>query len=447
MKITLISPYPDITSFGMRTLSAYLKEKGFPTNLIFLPDTAGDELRGEERPRYRDEDLNKLIPLCADSGLIGISLMTNYFSSAVQITERLKSKLKIPIIWGGCHPTIRPEECLKYADIVCVGEGENAILRLCQSLQTGKPYKDLANLWIRDHGKIKKNAPGPLIQNLDLLPHPDYSLKEHYILKGNKIVPFNSELLKQFLAKGTISEYLRMVGYQTMSSRGCPHRCSYCVNWTWKKLYENERYLRWRSSESIIQELERAKELMPFLDLIWFSDDSFFSRNIKSIREFGEKYQKRINLPFFCLTSPLTITEEKMSCLVDAGLICIQMGIETGSKRIQKLFHRENFTNSRMLKGTYIINRYREKMKKPLYDFLLDIPTETEEDKMETLKFISRIPRPFRLQLFSLVLYPGTELYNLAEKEGLIKDEKKQIYNKSYAQKEENYLNLFLVLF
>ena len=97
MKIPLISPYPDITAFGIRTISSFLKKHGHNTRLIFLPDPHGDDLiYGVER--YEKYILDELIALCRWSDLIGISLMTNFFDGAVQITRKIKSsKIEIRI--------------------------------------------------------------------------------------------------------------------------------------------------------------------------------------------------------------------------------------------------------------------------------------------------------------------------------------------------------------
>ena len=85
MKITLISPYPDITAFGIRTISAYLKSHGHKTQLIFVPDPFGDNLVFGVK-RYEDSVLMRSFP-CKDSDLIGITLMTNFFEGSVQITK------------------------------------------------------------------------------------------------------------------------------------------------------------------------------------------------------------------------------------------------------------------------------------------------------------------------------------------------------------------------
>ena len=82
----------------------------------------------------------------------------------------------------------------------------------------------------------------------------------------------------------------------------------------------------------------------------------------------------------------------------------------------------------------------------PSYDFILDVPYETDDDKIESLRFISNIPKPYQLQPFSLVLYPGTKLYQMAKEDGFIEDERRQIYSKSYTMREPSYLNFLITL-
>jgi len=443
MKLTLISPYPDITAFGLRTISAYLRWSGYRTQMIFLPDPNCDDANYPSI-RYQDHALNELAALCKGSDLIGITLMTNYFDAAVQITDKLKSTADIPIVWGGVHPTIRPEESLQYADMVCIGDGEDVILEVANRLSSGHDLADIRGLWIRSNGKIVRNPLRSIPPNLDIYPPPDYSLGDHYVLFDGHIKPLTLQLTKTFLANGTVSMYLKNIGYQTMTGRGCPHRCSYCINDTIKKLYQGQRYLRWRSSDHVIKELLWVKQYMPFVGFIWISDDAFLGRSLKSLRILCEEYKSKIGLPFSCLASPMTVTEDKMELLVDAGLFYLQMGIETGSRRIQKIFNRGSMTNERMMRAIRIINRYKDRMFPPSYDFIMDVPYETDKDKVDTLRFISEIPKPFQLQPFSLVLYPETKLYGMAKRDGFILDEKRQIYSKSYSVREPNYLGLLV---
>ncbi|MES0338152.1 MAG: radical SAM protein [Candidatus Magnetobacterium sp. LHC-1] len=449
--VVLISPYPDITVFGLRTISAWLKMHGHNSRMVFLPDPYADaplsDRKRHTRQIYSEQVLNQLISLCAGADLIGITLMTNYFEHAVELTTALRDSLEAPIIWGGVHPTIRPEECIKHADIVCVGEGEEAILELANKIASGSDYLSTPNLWLRTADGIVKNPLAPLNRNLDIYPIPDYSFQDHYVLQQGRIPPLDYEMTREFLRSGTVSAYLNKVGYQTMTGRGCPHACTYCINDTLKNLYSGKGgYLRWRSVGNVMEELLWVKANMPFVGYIWISDDAFFARGTKAIAEFCQSYKREIGLPFSALASPLTVTEEKMALLVDAGLCYIQMGIESASDKTQRLFNRQNMSNDITMKAIRIINKYKDRMYPPSYDFILDVPYETDEDRIQTLRFISEIPKPYQLQPFSLVLYPQTRLYQMAKADGFITDEHRDIYDKSYTMRQPSYLNLLMAL-
>lgn len=446
-KITLISPYPDITALGIRGMSSLLKQEGFETQLIFLPNHAAENSKEAQFVYlYEQAVLDELIELCEDSSLVGFSLMTNYFEGAVQITNALKSSLQVPVVWGGIHPTIRPEECLDYADIVCIGEGEHALLELARSLKTGNDYHGIENLCLKKNGTMIQNKLRPLIQDLDSLPFPDFDLDSQYILEEKKIRPMNEARLQKAMAGGSISSHLNMVAYQTMTTRGCPHKCTYCCNSTLRNLYHGQRYVRRRTAQHIIDELLQITTKFLFIQAVWFSDDSFFAASDKEIEQFSQIYKEKIKLPFFCLGSPTTINEKKMASLVDAGMLCIQMGIQSGSERVCKEIYRRRISNHNVNKAAHIINQYKAVLRPPLYDIILDNDYETEADILDSLNLIIKLPRPYRLQLFSLVLYPGTELYNRAKAEGLIRDDREQIYRKRYRSRQRTYLNLVFSL-
>jgi radical SAM superfamily enzyme YgiQ (UPF0313 family) len=445
MKTTLISLYPDITSFGIRVISAYLKQHGHETQLIFLPDPYGDDIvYGKQR--YENSILDEVVTLCQQSDLIGITLMTNFFHGAIQLTNKLKKKLSAPIIWGGVHPTIKPDECLEYADIVCIGEGEDATLELVNKMSRGEDYLQTANLWFNTGNKVIKNPLSPLPRDLDIYPFPDYSMDDHHIMINKQLVPLTHEVFQLFLKDGTVSKYLGKIGYQTMTSRGCPYSCAYCINHTIKEMYGGKGKLRWRSVKNVIEELLRVKREMPYVNYIWISDDEFMAQKKDDLKEFALQYKEKIGLPFSCLVSPLSVTEEKMSLLVDAGLIYVQMGIESASVRMQKLYNREIMNNERMMRAITIINKFKDKMYSPNYDFLVDVPFETDEDRIDSLRFISNIPKPFHLQPFTLILYPGTLLYEMAKKNALAINDDRDIYEKTYTMRKPDYLNLLMTL-
>ena len=94
------------------------KREGHEVKVLFMPVLFTHD--------YKNDTLEEVAEFAKGAELIGISLMTNYYFNAVQVNEKLRERLpNIPIVWGGVHPTIRPDESLQHADMICVGEGED----------------------------------------------------------------------------------------------------------------------------------------------------------------------------------------------------------------------------------------------------------------------------------------------------------------------------------
>lgn len=454
MKVSLVSPYPDITNYGIRTLSSVLRQHGHPTQMICMPDFAGD---GESfhgtmtEERYSPKVIEDYLELVKDSEMVGITLMTHYFDSAKQLTYAVKKRYpEKKVIWGGFHPSVRPDESIKHADYVAIGDAEDLMMQLVERLEAGKEDQlhDIKSLVWRKPGsdKVVRNQPGSLEQELDMYPAPDFARDDHWVLFEGELRPVTKDLLRRYLHNGTISRMFGKIGYQTMTGRGCPHACTYCGNSFYRDLYKRQRYVRYRSVEHVMVELETIKREYPFINFFWFSDDSFFGRPLPDLLKFCEEYKRRVGEPFYLLGSPGTITEEKYAALVDAGLLCIQMGVEHGSKRIQKLFKRSTMGNDKILKSAEIITKFTDRTAPPQYDLVYDLAYETIEDKLDTLRLISELPKPYRLQVFSVIYYPGTSLHTLAVRDGLVYDERDEIYDRMYSERHDSYTNTLLFL-
>ncbi len=452
MKITLISTSPDIQCFGIRMISACLKKDGHNVDLIFLQKSGNIETelkwmnQNKKIKQFADKTMDDLTELTKESDLVGITLMSNYWDNAIQITEKIKENYDIPIVWGGIHPTIRPDECLDHADMVCIGEGEESFSELARKMEMGQHYHDTKGMGFKVNGKKINNGhralpgtKGSKCTSLDQLPFQDYDYKTHYIMQGNDIVKMNLELITQ-------TRFLEF--YQTQPTRGCPFGCTYCINDTYLKMYPHQKPIRMRSVDNIIKELQEAKRNLPFVKVMLFEDDAFFIMPLEIIREFGKKYKELIKMPLAITgAAPSTLTREKLAILVDAGLICIRMGIETAAKKTKK-FYKRPASNIQVLKAGRLLGEYSY-YTKIFYNVILDNPWDTDEDLVETLMFMSKLPTPYQLWLTSLTFYPATGVYTRAIKDGLItgKDDVNDIYRKHILDVKKTYLNsLFLLL-
>ena len=118
MKVTLISTSTYPSDQGIRTISSVLKKEKHKVKIIFMT------LSEDYSINYTKDELVQLLKLCKDSQLIGINSFASTSHRAERIISFLKKHLNIPIVYGGVHATISPQDCIKHCDIVCVGEGE-----------------------------------------------------------------------------------------------------------------------------------------------------------------------------------------------------------------------------------------------------------------------------------------------------------------------------------
>lgn len=447
MKITLISLDSELYCYSIRILSSCLKKAGHSVDLVFLIPPEAERTIDKYRTEYPEGLLDRLATQCSKSGLIGISLMSNQFMQAIAVTGGLKKHgIKAPVIWGGIQPTVEPEECLRYTDIVCVGEGEEAIVELAGKIETGRDYNDTKNLWFQTPEGITKNELRPLIANLDDVPFPDYSCHGHYIAFQDELRDLTREILVGFQGERFKSGDGKIM-YSFMTSRGCPFNCSYCANHVYQRLYPKQRPVRWRSPENIIQELKMIQRDVAPISYVYMVDDNFTARPADKLKSFCELYRKEIGIPFFAQVSPLTINDDKMKILFENGCAHITMGVETASERIAEMYYREK-AHKAMDEAVRIVEKYRHmQTPPPTYQFIIDNPWETLDEMLATLRFACSFPRPWSNPIYSLMLFPGVPLYYKAMEEGIIRDKTGQIYGRNWRSQSRPYLQLWIRLY
>jgi len=429
VNIVLISPYDNVFAIGLRVLSSCLKKEGHSVKLLFLT--------GDHAELYKDSVLNEIVNLSKDADVIGVSLMTNFFARAVQLTQGIKKRIDVPVIWGGIHPTVRPIEALNYADMVCLGEGEESLVELVAKIKSREEYLKVRGIWFKHQKEIIKNEIRPLIKDLSSIPFQDFDYETHYILVNDHLLKVDESLLRK-----------NMTGhYTTVASRGCFFECSYCANSALNKLNPNERGIRKRDVESIMAELTMVKKRLPFIKFIQLDDDAFLAYTKEEITDFAKQYKRDIGLPLGVTgISPININVEKIALLVDSGLKYVRMGIQTASERTKKLYKRYH-SNEQVEKAAKLMNQFKNNLDLIVFDIILDNPWETDDDLIATLMFLTRLPTPYFISIYSLTFYPGTELYDKAIKEGVIKDGENDVYNKFYGICKKTYLNrLFFLL-
>ena len=381
-------------SINTRSLSSYLKKNGYEVICFFCSGS------------FNTNNLNELTALikAENISLVGVSLVTDDYYSSITVTKAIKEKLHLPVIWGGAHVNVKPDECLRHADMICLGEGEEALLELVKSYDAGKFDFSIKNIWFTTNHGIVQNEVRNSEENLDKYPFPDFDLTRQMVMTENG---FENLTEKHFNGE-----------YSIMTSRGCPYSCHYCYNSYRRRQYKGKgKYLRKRSVENVIEELVQAKKTFSSLAMINFWDDSFIARNMADFILFQKLYKEKINLPFFALVEPMAFDYDKIKILRDSGLAALQLGIQTGSEEINREVYNRRVSNQRVVE---VAEQIRELGINVIYDVIFNNPYEEAADVAQTVNLFLQFPVPVSLQGFNLIFYPGTEITDRALKDGYI---------------------------
>src|SRR3989338_11583780 len=229
MRVLLIYPNiietPKDISMGLACVSAMLKQNGHTVDLI---DTTWG--------MTNEEILAKATAFNPE--VLCITVATNDFKYGMSIIDMIKEKFpNAPVVVGGYHATMAPQEVLdhKTVDMVCVGEGDSAIAEVVDMIQKGEKRTDILNIWFKDRENKKtiSNVQRQLPQMNDL-PIPDR----------------------------TIFDYQRYVDWHNgtatfVSTRGCPYPCTYCINRKQKEIYSGMgAFVRYKSVDKILAEIK-----------------------------------------------------------------------------------------------------------------------------------------------------------------------------------------------
>ncbi len=397
MKIALISTNERLIEHGFRTISSILRNNGFETIMVFMPTGNRYSLSF-----YSKDNLEELFKLVKDYDMVCLSCMSGTFERTIQVIDFLKTKMNAFFVIGGIHATLMPENCIKQVDAVGIGECEDAIVELCKRIEGKRSFYKTKNFWFNKKGKIIKNDIRPLVNNLDLLPFPDYELEHQFILDKNKFVCATNFFKENFwkLYNGRIL---------ILSARGCPYSCTYCSNNYLNKIYKGKSCsVRKKSVDGTIAELKYLVNKFPETVEVLIDDDVFLVRDIKEIKDFAKKYKKEIGLPFKCNCTPVAVSEKKIATLVDAGLSNLIVGVQSGSERVNFEVYKRFFSKKCLVNAMNILAKFPKLHAH--FDVIVSNPFETPEELKETINFFYGLNFSFSLSVFNLIYFPKTEL-------------------------------------
>ena len=391
---------------GIATLSAVLKREGHKVDIFdrtFIKTEPGEEKphranRGLYLPTpYTIENLVADDPVRSvdetfeeklrsfDPDLVAVSVMTGYFDDAIELLNRVRPSC--PVVVGGVHSTISPEDALApdIVDFICVGEGEEFLLELCNRLEKNMDYTGIRNIGYKKAKHVKINELRPFI-DMDDLPDPDWELFDE------------RHLFRPFMGKVYSGSFYVM-------SRGCPERCSYCVNGALRKqLRDCGRYFRYQSPDRTARHIANLKRKY---GATWFkfADDSIMLLP-KSYLEQLAGALKPLNIMFGCSVRPETVTRHKVELLKSMGCVAATVGIESGNAMIRKEVLKRNMSNEQIEKATHLLQEFGIRVS--TFN-MIGLPGETRENVFETIRLNKRLGVP-AVNVYIVYPYPGTEI-------------------------------------
>jgi len=393
-------------TFGPMWLSAVLKQDGHKCEIAGVDYKEMEKTFKEFKP-----------------DIVAYTAFSGGHVPMLEWNRRLKKIYKFFSMFGGPHPTFSPEMVEEDGvDAVCRGEGFEAMPEFVNKLGKGEDITNVLNWWVKKDNKIYKNPQRPLIKNLDILPPPDRSIYNKY---------------KDYRLARTAT---------AMTSQGCPYNCSYCFNHQLHKMrVEGDPVFRQRSVDHVMDELKQLKRDYPKIEYLIFRDE-ILTINKKWVKEFSEKYPRKIGLPFYCLMRPDNIDEEVIDDLIKAGLYYIGIGLESGNDFIRNKILNRNMSKKQIINGTKILRD--RKVRFSLYN-IVGAPGETLETAMETWELTVKC-KPTFCDAFLLTPYPKTDIYDYSVANGFFNPDIKYpetyherlILNLKDKRKLENFMHL-----
>ncbi|MFA5878109.1 MAG: radical SAM protein [Candidatus Staskawiczbacteria bacterium] len=383
---------PEQIQFGISYISSFLKKHGHKTKVAVL---------SRNSPENNINILNEYLKIFSPK-LVCFTAVSTEYPLAADLARYLKEKHPdIYLLIGGPHVSLNPDSVLPDSfDALCLGEGENPVLELVSQLENGVAPSGIPNLWIKQGFELEKNLPRPFLENLDSLPFPD------------------REMWQEWIGERPGSRYAILAG------RGCPFQCSYCSNHALKRLAPGS-YVRFRSPENIVAEIKDIIAKFPvkkreiYLEVESFNANKEWAIGLCSeLEHFNKTLEQPFSFGANLRIMPNADLESFFVALEKANFKFINIGLESGSERVRREILRRNYSNKDV---TNAVTLAREHGLKVVFFNMIGLPCETLADFKETVK-MNRICLPNQHFTSIFFPYPGTDVYSLCEKQGLLKE-------------------------
>ena len=350
----------------------------------------GVEVRLIDQRLDRDWRAHVAAAIDAETVAVGITTLTGRMVlHALDMAAAVRRVSDVPIVWGGVHPSLLPEQAIEHplVDYVVEGEGEVAFAALVQALASGRRDEPVPGVWRKLDGRVE-HTPRAALLDVDELPP----------------VPYGAIDMEPYIGR---FQGERMLSYQT--SRGCPHSCRYC--------YNNVFNLgRWRAMdpERVLAELAELRRTYD-IGVVYLLDDNFFIHKARAMRilEGLSALGLRTVLQGVDVETFAALSDDELSFIERAGVTRVSVGVESGADRVRaKLLNKRG--DLPLLKQQ--LRRLAGRRIRVLASFVIGFPGETLDEiraSVDLALWTLRLGDNFRMPvLYNYVPYPGTPTFN-----------------------------------
>jgi anaerobic magnesium-protoporphyrin IX monomethyl ester cyclase len=398
MRITLVNPPLDsvLANGNASPVTAYLFYNSAPLGILYIAavlEQAGHVVCAIDAAAERLDvagTVRRIEQTRPD--VVGVGSTTVVFETTKLLAAALKgSSPHIPIVLGGYHVTLLPDEAMATGlfDVGVLGEGEHTMLDLCGAFQGLKPFEDVKGIvFEKEGGGLHFTPARERFKELDRLPFPARHLLPPDIYKP---IPIDEHASPKF---------------SMITSRGCPHACAFCQ--------KSKSGYRSHSPEYIADEVEHLARDFGAKDIAFV--DSLFCASKKRVMGIMDEFKRRdiaSLVSWTCSSRVEVVDRELLQAMRDAGCWRTRFGIESGSDRVLD-FISKGITKEKIRAA---ITAAHEVGLRPKAFFIVGHMPDTRETIEETIEFAKSLPlHDVTVQINTLL--PKTPQMEIWEREG-----------------------------
>ena len=331
--------------------------------------------------------------------LIAASIVEDTYPIFLKFMDVIKDK-KIPTVVGGPFPTNAPEiaSLSESIDFMCKGDGEEAMLDLCNALDQDREPTKIPNLIIKKNGAVSEQNPVRKAQDLNEFPIQDLTIFDP------------NSLFRPMM--GNIYRFAPLE-----PQRGCPYLCTFCNSPENNTIYADDdagNFLRDRSIENLHEEIDHLIKNFG-IEYFFMVTDTFLAMSNKRFDAFCEMYSN-FKLPFYMNTRPETITKYRAKKLKEINCDRVNIGVEHGNEKFRSEVIKRDCSNDVIVRAFEIMH---DAGISTALNNIIGYPDETRELVFDTIE-LSRKIKSDGINAYIFSPYKGTQLRNLCEQKGYV---------------------------